>query len=76
MNSELTLLTQRKGLGTLEKHYESYVDSERKYWRNVLKRVFAVVKKLASRGRPFRGDDEIFGSLHNGEYMMSLELIS
>lgn len=76
MNSELALLTRKKGLGTLEIHYESYVDTERKYWRNVLKRVFAVVKKLASRGRPFRGDDEIFGSLHNGDYMMSLELIS
>ena len=30
-----------------------------------MKRVFAIVNKLASRGRPFRGDDEIFGSLHN-----------
>lgn len=38
--------------------------------------MFAVVKKLASRGRPFRGQDEKFDSLHNGEYMMSLELIA
>lgn len=76
MNSELALLTRRKGLGTIISHYESYVEVEKKYWRNVLTRVFAVVKKLASRGRPFRAQDEKFGSPHNGEYMMSLELIA
>lgn len=54
----------------------SHIDVERKYWKNVLKRVFSVVNKLSSRGRPFRGTDETFGSLHNGEYMMWLDFIS
>ena len=46
------------------------------YWRNILKRVVASIKSLASRGLSFRGYDEKFGSLHNGNYMMSLELIA
>lgn len=46
------------------------------YWRNVLKRVVAAIKCLASRGLPFRGDDEQFGSQQNGNYMMLLELIA
>lgn len=36
----------------------------------------SVVKSLASRGLPFRGSDEHFGSLQNGNYMMLLELIA
>jgi len=34
--------------------------------------VVAVVKALASRGLSFRGHDEKFGSLHNGNHLMSL----
>jgi hypothetical protein len=75
-NCELDLLTRKKTLGTITGQYDSYVEAETKYWRNVLSRVFAVVKKLTSRGRPLRGHDEKFGSLHNGEFMMSLELIA
>jgi hypothetical protein len=51
-------------------------DRERKYWRNVLHRVIAVVKFLAERGLPFRGSDEILGSPHNGCFLGCLELIS
>ncbi|CAH0546870.1 unnamed protein product [Brassicogethes aeneus] len=51
-------------------------EQEISYWRNVLKRVVAVIKALASRGLPFRGDNEKFGSQHNGNYMMLLELIA
>lgn len=76
MNCELALLTRKKRIVTMSFHYDSYVEVETKYWRNVLTRVFAVVKKLASRGRAFRGQDEKFGSLHNGEYMMCLEMIA
>ena len=49
---------------------------EQQYWRDVLKRVVAVVKFLSSRGLSFRGDNEILGSQHNGNYLGSLELIS
>lgn len=46
------------------------------YRKNVLTRVCAVVKSLSSRGLPFRGDSEQFGSMHNGNFNMCLELIA
>lgn len=54
----------------------SQLENEVQYWRNVLQRVVAVVKKLSSRGLPFRGNDEILGSVHNGNFLMCMELIA
>jgi len=51
------------------------MDTEIQYWIKVLTRVFAVVKSLSSRELSFRGDNEIFGSTHNGNFMMAIELI-
>lgn len=41
-----------------------------------LKRVAYVVKKLTSRDLAFRGDEKVFVSVKNGNFMMLLELIS
>ncbi|KAG8451639.1 hypothetical protein GDO86_003726 [Hymenochirus boettgeri] len=50
--------------------------NEQKYWREVLRRVVAVVKFLGERGLPFRGNDEMFGSPQNGVFLGCLELIA
>lgn len=52
------------------------LEEEKRYWREVLRRVVAVIQFLAERGLPFRGDDEILGSPHNGKFLGILELIS
>ncbi|KAL4089691.1 hypothetical protein QTP88_024681 [Uroleucon formosanum] len=52
------------------------LETEKIYWKNVLTRVCAVVKLLSSRGLPFRGDNENIGSLHNGNFLMCLEMIA
>jgi hypothetical protein len=52
-----------------------HIETERKYWRDVLLRVVETIKFLSERGLAFRGDDETFGSLTNGNYMGILELI-
>lgn len=52
------------------------LNKEVDYWRNVLQRVVEVVKSLAMRNLPFRGSDQIFGSPHNGNYLMMLETIA
>ncbi|CAH1118218.1 unnamed protein product [Phaedon cochleariae] len=57
------------------KLYEQLED-ERKYWRNVLLRIVVAVKSLATRGLPFRGKTDKFGSTNNGNFMMVLEAIS
>lgn len=41
-----------------------------------MKRVVTVVKKLGSCGLAFRGHEEKFGSAHNGNFMMWLELLA
>lgn len=49
---------------------------EKQYWINVLERVVAVIMFLAERGLAFRGDSEVFGSPHNGNYLGCMELLS
>lgn len=46
------------------------------YWRAILKRIVAVIKFLGQRGLPFRGDDDTCGSIHNGNYLGILDLLS
>ena len=45
------------------------IEVEQKYRRDVLRRTVEVVKFLTERGLSFRGDDEVFGSANNGNYM-------
>lgn len=72
----IAFLQRSKSEKNVHVQLEKQINDEIQYWQNVLKRVVAVIKVLSSRGLPFRGDDERFGSLHNGNYMMVLELIS
>jgi len=50
--------------------------SETTHWIDVLKRVVTVVKFLCEQILSFRGDNEVFGVLNNGNYLGMLELIS
>lgn len=71
----LNLKQRGQHLGRIDQALTIQVDEEITYWRNVLKRVVATVKALASRGLAFRGQDEIFGSSQNGN-LISYYLIS
>lgn len=51
-------------------------EAEQQYWKKVLRRVVAVIKFMGARGLPFRGDNELLGSAHNGNYLGLLELIA
>ncbi|KAF2905479.1 hypothetical protein ILUMI_00699 [Ignelater luminosus] len=62
--------------GRLDNLLHVQIDKEITYWRNVLKRVVAVVKRLCSRGLAFRGKNEKFDDPHNGNYRMILELLA
>ncbi|XP_068245391.1 zinc finger MYM-type protein 1-like [Palaemon carinicauda] len=65
---------QKKGL--LDSHLENQTEKERTYWRKVLERVVAVVKFLALRGLAFRGENEVFGSENNGNFLGIIELLA
>ena len=42
----------------------------------MLERIVAVITFIAERGLAFRGDEEVFGSAHNGNYLGMLELLA
>ncbi|GBP64565.1 Zinc finger MYM-type protein 1 [Eumeta japonica] len=74
--SILSMKTRSAINGRLDNLLQVQIDEEITYWRNVLKRVVAVVKRLCSRGLAFRGKTENFGDPHNGNYCMMLELLA
>ncbi len=61
------------GLG---QQLEKQIQEECDYWEHVLRRVIAVICTLAEGGLAFRGTEERFGSLQNGNILGLLELIS
>lgn len=70
------LVLRENTSGRLDSKLEEQYNNEREYWRKVLSRVFDVVQFLAIRGLPFRGRDEKFGSIHNGNYLGQLEFLA
>lgn len=76
-NASVLALANRSALqGRIDEALVLQLNEEKSYWRNVLKRVVAVVKRLASRGLAFRGKNEVIGDQHNGNYLMTLEIIA
>lgn len=72
----LTMIQLKSKGGVFEENFLKCVQSEVEYWRNVLRRVVSVVKKLASRGLAFRGSNERFYDQHNGNFLMAMELLA
>lgn len=72
----LTYITHTKQDGNIDSELQMQFDKERNYWRELLKRVIASIKFLASRGLPFRGGNPTVGSVHNGNFLGVLEQIS
>jgi len=60
----------------IDKKLFSQLEDEISYWKNILRRVVAVIKSLSSRGLPFRGQNEVIGSVHNGNFLMAIELVA
>ena len=52
------------------------IRKEKNYWREVLRRVMAVICTLIDRNLAFRGSNEKFGAESNGNFIGLLELIA
>lgn len=72
----LAYRTRANQTNTLDAQFLKQEQIEMKYWREVLVKIVSVIKFLASRGLAFRGDDQIFGSHRNGNYLGILELLA
>jgi hypothetical protein len=57
------LMDRRNVIQRIDSKLMEQVNKEKIYWRSVLTRIVVIVKKLVSRGLPFRGHDEIIGSV-------------
>ena len=66
----------RNKLTTVDKHLADELEREITYWRAVLMRVLDVLKFLCERGLAIRGKDETTGSVHNGNFLGIMELLS
>ena len=62
--------------GTLEYHSKKQLKAQKSYWRSLLQRVVEVLKFLGERRLALSGNDELFGSPHNGNFLGELELLS
>ena len=60
----------------VDRDLEIQFENERSYWRKVLERVVAVVTFLSQRGLAFRGQNEVFGSNNNGNFLGIIELLA
>lgn len=71
-----TLINRRRMQGQIDNSIRIQFSQEQEYWINILGRIVSVIKFLSSRGLAFRGDNELLGSQHNGNYLGILELIA
>ena len=71
-----SLLARKKSGARVDSKLVKQMEEEEKHWRKVLTRIIEVIKHLAERNQAFRGDNEIIGSPHNGNYLGTLELLS
>ncbi len=76
MSCMLALFHRSKNTQAMDSALVKQIAGKKEYGKQVLKRVVAVIKFLAERGLAFRGEDELLGSPHNGNYLGILELIS
>jgi hypothetical protein len=72
----LTLQKRLSIIGRIDAHLEEQIDSERKYWRAVLKRIFATVELLANLGIGFRGHREGEFSNRRGNFLGCIEYLA
>lgn len=74
--SVMIYIARSKTVGMVDIDLISLYKTQVDYWKNVLKRIVAVIKFLASRELAFCGNNEIFGSQNNGNYLGCLEFLS
>ncbi len=69
-------LIRHKATGSVDSLLLEQHRSEQEYWHRVLTHVVSVIRFLASRRLPFRGENQIIGSAKNGNYLGILDLLS
>ena len=72
----ISILNRQNERQRVDSQLTKELKDEKEYWTQVLERIVAVISFIAERGLAFRGDEEIIGSAHNGNYLGILELLA
>ena len=76
INAMFALVSRAKLRGRVDLDVIKQCENERNYWRDVLRRIVATVKFLASRGSAFHGKTSKPFHASNGNYLGCLEYLS
>ena len=60
---------------TIDKYVQEEINKEKSHWREVLLRLFVLVKTLAKCNMAFRGSNEKIGEENNGNFLKFIEMI-
>jgi hypothetical protein len=69
-------MVEKRAMKRIDSELVKQTEMEKQYWREVLKRVVAVITFLSERGLAFRGDTEEIGVPTNGNFLGCMELIA
>ncbi|XP_024196409.1 uncharacterized protein LOC112199664 [Rosa chinensis] len=72
--TDLRLRLQRHE--TIDKAFQDQIRKEKEHWRNVLKRIIAIVKFLAKNNLAFRGTNERLYEPDNGHFLGLVETVA
>ncbi|XP_065650488.1 uncharacterized protein LOC136078633 [Hydra vulgaris] len=75
-NNTLSFITLQSDVGRIDTQLATQVTDEMNYWKAVLHRNVEVIKFLGAKGLSFRGDNEQFNKINNGNFLGTLELLA
>lgn len=76
MQAWRTLAVHLNANATIDSSHQRLIENEKKHWRSVLERLFAIVQMLAERSLAFRGHREELYEPNNGNFLTQVELLA
>lgn len=76
MNTWVNLKKMLETSTTVNAHHLRILETEKKYWRDVLERIIAIVKYLSTQCLAFQGSSKLLFEQDNGNFLKAVEMIA